>query len=75
MLTASAADIKPRSAGARFARCLVGSCGDPGPTTVQLMKGDTVVWSHTVKKGRGEKNRQALAEAIAKQLKADYFRQ
>ena len=64
------------SAGARFARCLVGLCGSPkdrGATNVQLAKGDTVVWSYTVKKGRGEKNRQALAEAIARQLKADYF--
>jgi hypothetical protein len=64
-----------QSAGARFARCLVGACGstkDRGATKVQLAKGDTVVWSCTVK-GRGEKNRQALAESIARQLKADYF--
>ena len=78
VLTAAAADIPQPSGGGRFVRCLVGSCGntkDRGATTVQLAKDDTVVWSYTVNKGRGEKNRQALAEAIAKQLKADYFRQ
>ena len=47
---------------------------DRGATHVQLVKGDTVVWSYAVNKGRGEKNRQSLAEAIAKHLKADYFR-
>jgi hypothetical protein len=46
---------------------------DRGATSVQLVKGETVVWSYSVNKGRGEKNRQSLAEAIAKHLKADYF--
>jgi hypothetical protein len=78
MLTASAVDSQPPSAGARFARCLVAACAsvkDRGATHVELAKGDAVVWSYTVKKGRGEKDRQSLAEAIAKQLKADYFHQ
>ena len=78
VLTASAADTAPPSGAARFVRCLVGSCAGPkegGATSVQLTKGDTVVWSYPVNKGRGEKNRQSLAEAIAKQLKADYFPQ
>jgi hypothetical protein len=76
VLTASAVDVKQQSAGARFARCLVASCGstkDRGATNVQLVKDDTVVWSYAVDKGRGEKNRQSLAEAIARRLKADYF--
>jgi hypothetical protein len=76
VLTASAVDLPPQSGGARFVRCLVGSCAsvkDRGATNVQLAKGDAVVWSYTVNKGRGEKNRQPLAEAIAQQLKADYF--
>ena len=75
VLMASGVDVQ-QSAGGRFARCLVGRCGstkDRGATNVQLAKGETVVWSSTVTKGRGEKNRQALAEAIASQLKADYF--
>jgi hypothetical protein len=76
VLMASAVNGQQQSAGARFARCLVASCGstkDAGATRVQLMQGDTVVWSYAVNKGRGEKNRQSLAEAIARHLKADYF--
>jgi hypothetical protein len=76
VLTASAPESQRPSFGARFAKCLVANCGstrDRGATKVQLLKGTTVVWSDTVNKGRGEKNRQALAEAIAGQLKADYF--
>ena len=76
VLTASAVDVQQRSAGARFVRCLVASCAgvkDGGAIHVQLMKGDTVVWTSTVNKRRGEKERQALAETIATHLKADYF--
>jgi len=76
VLTSSAVDVQQQSAASRFARCLVAACGstkDRGATSVQLEKGDTVVWSYTVNKGRSEKNRQALAEAIAKQMKAEYF--
>jgi hypothetical protein len=76
VLTAAAVDGQQQSAVAKFARCLVASCAsmkDRGATNVQLVKGDTVVWSYAVTKGRGEKNRQSLAEAIAKRLKADYF--
>lgn len=47
---------------------------DRGVTSVQLLKGDTVAWSYSVNKGRGQKNRQFLAEAIAKHLKSDYFK-
>jgi hypothetical protein len=78
VLTASAANVRRQSAGARFARCLIASCAsvkEGGATSVQLVKGDTVVWSYSVNKDRGEKNRQSLAEAIAKHLKADYFHQ
>jgi len=46
---------------------------DRGSTSVQLVKGETVVWSYSVDKGRGQKNRQSLAEAIAKHLKDEYF--
>ncbi len=76
VLTASAANARQQSAGARFARCLIASCTsvkEGGATSVQLVKGETVVWSYSVNKDRGEKNRQSLAEAIAKHLKADYF--
>jgi hypothetical protein len=76
VLTAAAANARQQSAGARFARCLIASCTsvkEGGATSVQLVKGETVVWSYSVNKDRGEKNRQSLAEAIAKHLKADYF--
>jgi hypothetical protein len=76
VLMASVVNVQQQSAGARFARCLVASCGgikEAGAIKVQLLQGDTVVWSYAVNKGRGEKNRQSLAEAIAKHLKADYF--
>ena len=45
-----------------------------GNTSVQLVKSGEIVWSYAVNKGRGEKNRQSMAEAIAKHLKTDYFR-
>jgi hypothetical protein len=76
VLAASPVDIQQQSAGARFARCLVAFCAgvkDSGTTNVQLVKGDTVVWSYAVNRDRGDKNRQSLAEAIAAHLKADYF--
>lgn len=78
LVLASAPDAQAKSPGSRLIRCLTGSCGsakDNGATLVQLEKGDTVVWSYIFKKGRDQKSRQSLAEAIVKQLKADYFRQ
>jgi len=47
---------------------------DKASTSVTLVSGaGEVVWSYSVNKGRGEKNRQSLAEAIAKHLKDDYL--
>jgi hypothetical protein len=77
VLTTSQGDVQKQSAGAKFARCVVAFCAgvkDRGATKVQLVKGDEVVWSYAVSKGRGEQQRQSLAETIAGQLKADYFR-
>jgi hypothetical protein len=40
-----------------------------------LIEGDAVRWSYSVNKGRGgQKNKQSMAEAIAKHLRSDYFR-
>ena len=40
-----------------------------------LVRQDGIVaWSYSVNKGRGAKNRQALAEAIAKHLSDDYLK-
>jgi len=76
VLKASAVDVQKQSTGSKFARCLFAYCAgmeDRGATTVQVTKADAVVWSYSVNKGRGQKNRQALAEAVAKHLKSDYF--
>ena len=76
ILKASAVEIRQESTGSKVARCLFAYCAgieDKGNTSVQLEKGDTIAWSYAVNKGRGEKNRQSLAEAIAKHLKDDYL--
>jgi hypothetical protein len=76
VLKASAVEIQQQTTGSKVARCLFAYCAgieDRGATSVQLLKGDTVAWSYSVNKGRGQKNRQSLAEAIAKHLKDDYF--
>jgi hypothetical protein len=76
VLKASAIDVQKQSTGSKFARCLFAYCAgieDRGATTVQVIKGDRVEWSYSVNKGRGQKNRQSLAEAIAKHLKDEYF--
>jgi hypothetical protein len=76
VLKTSAVEIQQQTTGSKIARCLFAYCAgieDRGSTTVQLVKGDTVVWSYSVNKGRGQKNRQSLAEAIAKHLKDEYL--
>lgn len=77
VLKSSAVDIQKQSTGSKITRCLFAYCAgmeDRGVTSVQLLNGDVVVWSYSVNKGRGQKNRQALAEAVAKHLKSDYLR-
>jgi hypothetical protein len=76
VLKASAVDVQQQSTGSKIARCLFAYCAgieDRGATSVQLVKGDVVVWSYSVNKGRGQKNRQSLAEAVASHLKDEYF--
>jgi hypothetical protein len=76
VLKASAVEIQQQSTGSKVARCLFAYCGgieDRGLTSVQLLKGDEVVWSYSVNKGRGQKNRQSLAEAVAVHLKDEYI--
>src|SRR5262245_2074914 len=77
VLKASSVEIQQQSTGSKFARCMFAYCSgieDRGTTTVQLVINNTVAWSYSVNKGRGQKNRQSLAEAIAKHLKDEYFR-
>ena len=76
VLTTSGVEIQKQSTGSKIARCLFMYCGgieDRGTTSVEVTHGDTVVWSYSVNKGRGQKNRQSLAEAIAKHFKDDYL--
>lgn len=60
------------------ARCLFAACAgieDKANTSVQLInKEGIIVWSYSVNKGRGQKNRQSMAEAIAKHLNDDYLK-
>jgi hypothetical protein len=77
VLKASAVEIEQQSTGSKFARCLFAYCNgieDRGVTSVQVVHGDVVVWSYSVNKGRGQKNRQALAEAVAKHFKDEYLK-
>jgi hypothetical protein len=76
VLKSSAVDIQKQSTGSKIARCLFAYCAgmeDRGVTSVQVLRGDIVVWSYSVNKGRGQKNRQSLAEAVAKHFKSDYL--
>ena len=58
-------------------KCLFAYCGgieDKASTSVQLIDSQgAIVWSYAVNKGRGAKNRQSMAEAIAKHLKSEFF--
>ena len=69
--------VTKESTGGKVARCIFASCArisDKSSTSVTLVSAaGEVVWSYSVNKGRGEKNRQSLAEAIAKHLKDDYL--
>jgi hypothetical protein len=73
-LRASEVEIQKQSTGSKVARCLFAYCAgieDSGSTTVQLVRDNKVVWSYSANKGRGKKNRQSLAEAIAKHMKSE----
>jgi hypothetical protein len=69
--------VTKESTGGKVARCIFASCSgieDKASTSVTLVSdAGEVVWSYSVNKGRGQKNRQSLAEAIAKHLKDDYL--
>jgi hypothetical protein len=64
--------------GRRVVNCLFASCSgndDKASTSAQLVDASgVIVWSYAVNKGRGAKNRQSMAEAIAEHLKNDYLK-
>jgi hypothetical protein len=74
---ASAYPVEKVSTGSKLVKCLFAYCAgseDKASVSVQLVKDGQIVWSYSVNKGRGSKNRQSMAEAIAKHLKDEYFR-
>jgi hypothetical protein len=75
-LTASSVVEQQESTGSKVTRCLFAYCAgieDKASTAVQLSdQSGTVLWSYAVNKQRGSKNRQSMAEAIAKHLKDAY---
>jgi len=76
-LKAADVEVQKETTGSKVVKCLFASCAgteDKASTSVQLTKGDAVVWSYSVNKGRGAKNRQSMAEAIAEHLKGDYLK-
>lgn len=76
-LTATQIQVHKETTGSKVMKCLFAYCADindKANTSVQLVNdAGAIVWSYAVNKGRGAKNRQSMAEAIAKHLKAEYF--
>ena len=78
ILKAAKVETTKVGTGSKVVNCLFAYCGgnsDKGNVSVQLVENGTIKWSYAVNKARGEKNRQALAEAIAKHLKSEFFKQ
>ena len=77
VLKAAKIETKQVGGGTKLVNCLFAYCAgneDKGNTSVQLVEGGEIKWSYSVNKGRGEKNRQSMAEAIAKHLKSEFFK-
>ena len=78
-LRAAKVEVQKETTGSKVVKCLFAYCADTqdkASTSVQLVD-DTgaIVWSYSVNKGRGAKNLQSMAEAIASHLKSEYFHQ
>ncbi len=77
-LTAAEIEVETVTTGKRLVNCLFAYCAgieDKASTSVTLTDASgAVVWSYSVNKGRGAKNRQSMAEAVAKHLKDEYLR-
>jgi len=75
VLRSAPVEVKSESTGGKIARCLFAYCAgieDKGNVSVQLIEvGSTkMVWAYSVNKQRGgSKNKQSMAEAIAKHFK------
>jgi hypothetical protein len=79
VMKAATIEVEKVGTGAKWVNCLFASCagnGDKGSTSVQVVdKNGVVKWSYAVNKGRGAKNKQSMAEAIAKHFKDEFLRQ
>jgi hypothetical protein len=79
VMKASGIEEKKVATGTKWANCLFAYCmdnGDKGSTSVQVVDNEGVIrWSYAVNKGRGQKNKQAMAEAIAKHFKSEFLRE
>ncbi|MBV9762173.1 MAG: hypothetical protein JO340_16540 [Acidobacteriaceae bacterium] len=77
ILTATGVHIHKESGAGKIARCMFAYCAgieDSGDVSVQLVDTHTktVVWAYSVAKQRAAKNRQSMAEAIAKHMKSEF---
>jgi hypothetical protein len=79
VMKTSAIEVEKVGTGAKWVNCLFAYCAgnsDKGNTSVQVIDKEGVVrWSYAVNKGRGAKNKQSMAEAIAKHFKSEFLRQ
>ena len=78
VLVSTPLSINRESDIGKWVRCEFALCmgiADSGTVSVQLVKKDCnrVVWAYQVNKQRAIKNRQSMAEAIAKHLQKEYF--
>jgi hypothetical protein len=76
VLTAAQVTEEKVTTGRKLVNCLFAYCGgneDKASTSVELVDREGVVaWSYSVNKGRGKKNLQSMAEAIAKHIQDDF---
>ena len=79
ILQPSTIEVHRESGASKIARCVFAYCAgmeDTGNVSVQLQEKSShrVAWAYQVAKQRaGGRNRQSMAEAIAKHLKNDFF--
>jgi hypothetical protein len=78
VLKAARVEEEKVTTGKRLVNCLFAYCAgneDKASVSVTLVREGRVVWSYAVNKGRGSKNRQSMAEAVAKHMKDEYFKE
>ena len=78
ILRPSAVEIHKESGVSKLARCAFAYCvgiEDSGEVTVELIdrENSRIVWAYEVAKQRAVRNRQSMAEAIAKHLRKEFF--